>query len=64
MSNVCDWYAFLDIENMRHFILFLFIKYEEELVDFYEMAKLRTQEAAFYENIMTRLRPEPGYLSE
>ena len=22
MSNVCDWYAFLDIENMRHFIFY------------------------------------------
>ena len=39
----------------------LALQYEEELVDFYEMANLRKQEAGFYENIMTRLRPEPEY---
>ena len=36
-------------------------QYEEELVDYYSMAELRMKEAEFYENIMTRLRPEPEY---
>ena len=36
-------------------------QYEEELVDYYAMADLRRKEAELYENIMTRLRPEPEY---
>ena len=36
-------------------------QYEEELVDYYAMAELRKTEAELYENIMTRLRPEPEY---
>ena len=36
-------------------------QYEEEVVDFYAMSRLRTQEAGFYDNIMHRLRPEPEY---
>ena len=47
----------LALEHCRE----LAVQYEEELVDFYEMANLRTQEAGFYENIMKRLRPEPEY---
>jgi len=39
----------------------LAVQYEEELVDFYAMSRLRTQEAGFYDNIMHRLRPEPEY---
>ena len=36
-------------------------QYEEELVDYYSMAELRKKESQFYEDIMTRLRPEPEY---
>ena len=36
-------------------------QYEEELVDYYSMAELRRKESEFYDDIMTRLRPEPEY---
>ena len=36
-------------------------QYEDEIIDYYAMADLRKQEAEFYEDIMTRLRPEPEY---
>ena len=36
-------------------------QYEEELGDSYAMAEIRKAEAELYENIMTRLRPEPEY---